>query len=107
MITNNRESAITTIAAIGIAYTGVVCRSNARGASNAYRAEMRFDDTGLIPGTTGSVTRCDLRGNAPDGGIRCMSVHSQIAFVDNRVTGYQNDYIFSGKRDRLSKRRGA
>ncbi len=105
-LTRNRESAVTTIAAIGIHYAGIICRDNARGGSTSYRAEMRFDDTQLVPGTTGIVERCDLRGDAPDGGIRCMSPHSAISFRHNRVVGYRNPYIFSGSRDSVSRRRG-
>lgn len=100
---DNRETGIVTIAARGIRYAGLTCSGNARGRSNGYRAEMRFDDSGLRPGTTGTVFDCVLRGTAPDGGVRTMSPHSALLFARNRVEGYRFPYILSGRGDRVDR----
>ncbi|MBD8548167.1 hypothetical protein [Sphingomonas sp. CFBP 8760] len=98
----NREAGIVTIAAIGFTYDGIVCKDNARGNSTGYRSEMRFDDTGLQPGSRGTVTNCRLNGTAPDGGMRTMSRHSAIRFINNKVIGYRFPYIMSGIADLAS-----
>ncbi len=98
----NREAGVVTIAAVGFEYDGVVCNDNARGSSNGYRSEMRFDDSGLQPGSRGVVANCQLRGTAPDGGIRTMSAHSAIRFINNTTTGYRFPYILSGRADKAS-----
>lgn len=96
---NNREAAVVTIGAAGFAYDGIICTNNARGESTGYRSEMRFDDGGLRPGSTGIVSNCRLMGDAPDGGIRTMSTHSAIRFVGNTVRGYRFPYILSSNAD--------
>ena len=98
---DNRESAVTTIAARGFIYMSMLLQSNAVGRSTGYRAELRFDDTGLVPASKGRVSNCTLRGSAPDGGIRTMARGSAISFVDNEVSGYRFPYILSGDGDRI------
>lgn len=102
-IRDNHGSAVATLAAEGILYSRISCSNNARGRSNGYRAEMRFDDTNVKRGTTGRVERCRLHGDAPDGGIRTMSRQSAISFVDNEVIGYRPPYALASPHDLVSR----
>jgi hypothetical protein len=99
---NNREAGIVTIAASGFHYSGVNCTNNALGTSSGYRSEMRFDDSGLRPASSGLVSNCRLTGAAPDGGIRTMSKYSAIRFVKNVVKGYRFPYILSSAADKAT-----
>lgn len=104
IVSNNDGAGVTTLAANGFAYIGIDLLDNSTtGGSAPYRTEMRFDDSGLNPASSGLVASCRMRGSAPDGGVRTLSTNSAVIFRGNDVSGYSVDYSTASTADRVDQ----
>ncbi len=61
---------------------------------------MRFDDTALAPGSSGTVSNCYMRGSTPDG-AKTLSANSTVQFVQNDVSGFTNNYNRASTGDKV------
>ena len=96
---DNALSGFTASAAQNITLSGCKAFDNAASESVGYQAQIRFDDTGLNPASTGVVSGCEGSGTVD--GIKTLSVNSSIRVLGCMFSGSTTSYNLNGTDDAL------
>lgn len=98
VIRDNTKTGIALSQATQFLVSGVSLIDNGAGDSVGYQAQLRTDDSGLNPASTGSVAACMVRGSTPDG-LKTMSANGSVRFIANDVSGFTSNYTTASTTD--------
>lgn len=98
-VQGNTKAGIATTNAVGFLYTGVKLLGNGAGDAVGYQAQIRFDDSGLSPASSGLVVGC--YGSGTVYGVRTLSANSAVKVIACDLTGTTTDYSMAGTGDEV------
>ena len=98
-VQGNTKAGVVSSAAVGFLYVGIKMLDNGAGDAGGYQTQMRFDDTGLNPASSGEVIGC--KGSGTVEGLKTFSTFGAVKVIHCDFDGSTNDYNFASANDQL------